>query len=391
MKAQIDANRRFIGPGGGLQITGGDVVDAYWQAGRSDELIDIVRYANDAGTVPILMTHGQVLLENPEYLKRLVLRGGLRKVGIHIDITQAGRPGFPIRTLSGESDLHPLRAAFVDLILAVRRATGVPLCAAHLVTVTDRNIETVPDILLWLTSDSRHLDVFRTVSFQTEAQVGRTRPSPNPVSPDQTWRAICAGVNQDLPRDGLWYGHPDCTSMTILLVLFPERRVINLVPRDKRSGEFWSMLLQVFGGIGVSGQNPVTSFMRKLSVVLRHPVLVVRLLSYVRHRLQQENLGVNVLWRMARGQARGFNLVMHNFMDPCDLNHPQAEVVRQRLRACSFRGAIKRDGVWVAEPMCTMNTHHRESLYADQIAASTGRTLNRAAYSLAKNSAVTTP
>ena len=44
MKEQIDANRRFQGPGGGLQITGGDVADAYWRAGRQNELIEIVRY-----------------------------------------------------------------------------------------------------------------------------------------------------------------------------------------------------------------------------------------------------------------------------------------------------------------------------------------------------------
>jgi hypothetical protein len=33
VKEQIAANRRFQGPGGGLQITG-DVADAYWKAGR---------------------------------------------------------------------------------------------------------------------------------------------------------------------------------------------------------------------------------------------------------------------------------------------------------------------------------------------------------------------
>jgi len=32
MKETIDANRRFQGPGGGLQITGGDLADAYWRA-----------------------------------------------------------------------------------------------------------------------------------------------------------------------------------------------------------------------------------------------------------------------------------------------------------------------------------------------------------------------
>ena len=78
MKAQVDANRRLIGPGGGLQITGGDVVDAYWRANRVDELVTIIRYANDAGVVPMLMTHGQVLLEHPDVLERLVRHAGLR-------------------------------------------------------------------------------------------------------------------------------------------------------------------------------------------------------------------------------------------------------------------------------------------------------------------------
>src|SRR5687767_13205611 len=55
MKEQIDANRRFQGPGGGLQITGGDVADAYWRSGRQDELVEIIRYACSTGLVPMLM------------------------------------------------------------------------------------------------------------------------------------------------------------------------------------------------------------------------------------------------------------------------------------------------------------------------------------------------
>ena len=55
MKEQIDANRRFQGPGGGLQITGGDVADAYWRAGRQNELIEITRYAASVGLIPMLM------------------------------------------------------------------------------------------------------------------------------------------------------------------------------------------------------------------------------------------------------------------------------------------------------------------------------------------------
>ena len=45
VKEQIDANRRFQGPGGGLQITGGVVADAYWRSGRTCELVEFIRYA----------------------------------------------------------------------------------------------------------------------------------------------------------------------------------------------------------------------------------------------------------------------------------------------------------------------------------------------------------
>src|SRR5438477_12924355 len=87
IKEQIDANRRFQGPGGGLQITGGDVADAYWKSGRGDELVEIVRYAYDVGLVPMLMTHGQTLIEHSAFLRRLMVEGGLRQISVHVDMT----------------------------------------------------------------------------------------------------------------------------------------------------------------------------------------------------------------------------------------------------------------------------------------------------------------
>lgn len=367
---QIKANRQMVGAGGGLQITGGDVVDAYWRAGRADELIKILRYTNDMELVPMLMTHGQVLLENPHYLKRLVCEGGLRKVGVHIDITQAGRPGYPIRTLAREADLHPLREAFVDLILRVRRETRVSLSAAHTVTVTERNVGSIADILRWLISDRRHLDVFHTVSFQTEADVGRTRFSNNPVSPEQAWQQICRGVDLELPRDNLWFGHPDCSSMSTLLILFPERRIINLIPSDAKSRSFWSALLQSFGGAGGRGERFFESFLRKLSIIMHHPTLLLKLLRYTVYRLREEGLGLATPFRFLLGQGRGVNIVLHNFISVCELAEPRSEAVNKRLAACSFRGAVKRGEQWVAMPMCTMNAEHRAAIYAEQIAVS---------------------
>ena len=368
MKAQVDANRRLIGPGGSLQITGGDVVDAYWQANRADELVTIIRYTNDAGVVPMLMTHGQVLLENPDYLARLVREGGLRKIALHIDITQAGRPGYPIRTLASEADLHPLREAFVDLILDVRRRTGLAFFAAHTVTVAERNIGSVAEILRWLIADPRRLDAFRMASFQTEADVGRTRFSENSVTPEETWSQICSGLGVELPRDNLTFGHPDCSSMTSLLVLYPERRIVNLIPSDPSSRDFWALILRVFGGTGARGESVSESVLRKLSVLVRHPSVWWKTLGYVRHRLRQE--GPGLLWHVARGRARALNIVMHNFMSASELAHPPSASVEKRLAACAFRGAVWQNGKWEAVSMCRMNAQQREQLYAMQNAKS---------------------
>ena len=123
MKEQIDANRRFQGPGGGLQITGGDVADAYWKSGRQDELVEIVRYATGLGLVPMVMTHGQTFLEHPEFLERLMVEGGLKQVSVHIDMTQAGRHGYPIQRVKSEADLHPIREAFTQLAWMLREKT----------------------------------------------------------------------------------------------------------------------------------------------------------------------------------------------------------------------------------------------------------------------------
>src|SRR5262249_26278569 len=140
MKETIDANRRFQGPGGGLQITGGDLADAYWRGDKQGELIEIVHFANEGGRGPMAITHGQTLLEHPEFLEALVLQGGLRQVAVHIDMTQAGRHGVAMNGLTSEGDLHPLREAFTDLANRIRTKTGLPLELAHNCTVTERNL-----------------------------------------------------------------------------------------------------------------------------------------------------------------------------------------------------------------------------------------------------------
>ncbi len=193
VKEQIDANRRFQGPGGGLQITGGDVADAYWKSGRADELVEIIRYAYSVGSIPMLMTHGQTLIEQPQYLERLVVEGGLRQISVHVDMTQAGRHGYPIGRIQCEADLHPVRQAFTDLALRIREKTGFILEYALSFTVTRRNIDDVPEVIRWYLADPNRSYIWRMLSFQPEADTGRTIFS---AAPDHFGRRLA----EDLRR-----------------------------------------------------------------------------------------------------------------------------------------------------------------------------------------------
>jgi hypothetical protein len=371
MKAQIDANARLIGPNGGLQITGGDVVDAYFRAGRQDELVDVVRYATGAGVVPMLMTHGQLLLENPGYLDRLVLEGGLRKLAVHIDMTQAGRPGFPVRQLRSEVDLHPLRAAFVDLILGSRRRTAKPLQAAHTVTVTERNLNSVGEIVRWLCAERRRLRAFSMISLQTEADVGRTRFSGHPVTPEATWDEVVKGVGMPLTRGALWVGHPDCSSITTVLVDGERGPRVELFGADAASRRFLAALLRVFGGVGSRGASNLEANVQRLALLLRHPSMLLEAVRFARSLARRAEFGADFVWRLLSGRVGTLNVVLHNFMseDQVQSNDP---IVAKRLAACSFQGAVLRDGLWRAVPMCGMNARERETIYEEQIAAADG-------------------
>jgi hypothetical protein len=369
MKAQIDANRRLLGHNGALQITGGDVVDAYFRAGRPAELIEIVRYANDAGVVPMLMTHGQRLLESPDFLERLVIDGRLRKLAVHIDVTQAGRPGFPIRGLRSEADLHPLRQQFVDLIHRTRKATGVAFSAAHTVTVTERNLDSVADVIRWLLADRRRLQAFGMLSLQPEAAVGRTRFSTRPVTPDACWQKVCEAAGMDLCKDHIWFGHPDCSHWITLAVLYPEGRVVNVFAGDEESRAFWDGLLTTFGGVGSRVADGLEANLTRLSLLARRPAFLAEVWRYGRHLLRREGLGVfGALRRLASGRVGFLTVVQHNFMSTEEVAS-DSEVVQSRLQACSFQGAVRSGDDWRAVPMCAMNAEQREDLYAAQIAS----------------------
>ncbi len=364
VKEQIDANRRLQGPGGGLQITGGDVADAYWKSGRADELLEIVKYAYSVGSIPMLMTHGQTLIEQPEFLERLVVEGGLRQISVHVDMTQAGRHGYPIGRIKCEADLHPVRQAFTDLALRIREKTGATLEYALSFTVTRRNIDDVPEVIRWYLADPNRSYIWRMLSFQPEADTGRTLFSQRPITSADVWEKICEGVGLPLRRDVSIFGHPDCNSWASLLVARPSGKIFPLLPDDKKFDALLGEVLAKIGGLSLVNDDAGTPAFRLAGVLFQHPILAVKLVITLVRYLTSRNAPPEIFQSLLRGKVHTLGVGMHNFMDAKQVAGADSDpVIKARLDSCVFKGAVKRNGEWVAVPMCSMNEQTWSEVY----------------------------
>ena len=369
MREQIEANRRFQGPGGGIQITGGDVADAYWRAGRADELIEIVRHAYAVGLVPMVFTHGQTLIEQPQFLERLVVEGGLRQVAVHIDMTQAGRHGYPIGRVKSEADLHPVREAFTQLARDIRAKTGLPLEFAHNCTVTERNLEHVPEIIRWFLADPERTRIWRILSFQPEADTGRTIFSKKPITPADVWAKLQEGAGLRLRRDASILGHPDCNSWASLLVARPTGEYCALLPDDPSFDQLFGQVLDQIGALSLVTDEAGTPLYRLLGVLLRHPLLTARLLLRTARHVNSGQMPGGVFRAMIRREVHTLGLGIHNFMGAEQVaGAPHDPVVKARLDSCVFKGAVKRNGEWEAVPMCSMNQQTWSEIYSERLA-----------------------
>ena len=370
MKEVIEANRRFQGPGGGLQITGGDVADAYWRAGRQQELIEIVRHANRVGLVPMVMTHGQTLLEHPDFLEALVVDGGLRQIAIHIDMTQAGRHGYPINRLTSEGDLHPVREAFTQLTLGVRERTGLPLELAHNCTVTERNIDSIHEIVRWFLDDPRRSRIWRILSFQPEANTGRTIFSENPVTPAMVWRKLCQGIGLELDGSAYIGGHPDCNQGTTLLVDQRGGSYLPVLPNDSKTRTLFTEVLTTLGAVSTMTTDSLLPY-RVAGAFAQHPRLALRCVAHAFKLVASGQIPPRFVRALLIGRAHTLNIGTHNFMHASQVaNAPNDRVIQARLDACVFKGAVKdrATGNWEAVPMCAMNHSRWSELYAERVA-----------------------
>lgn len=343
---QIDEIRRYLGPGGNIQITAGEVTLL-----PVEELTRIVKYAIDQDLSPMVMTHGDTFRDDPGYLDRLIQEGGLEKVSIHIDTTQRGRRGQ--KKGVNELDLMPLRDEFADLVRQTRLRTGKHFHAAHTYTIDPQNFAYVGDVVRWSLENA---DAFRLVSFQPTADVGRTRTGSVTGRRDRVWEAICSGAGTELNRHNYLFGHPDCNFIAMMFVVKfdGELHVVEVNRDGKALDQLFSQRIihGAISGFNTDNKDPLEQMARLAGRIRRQPSMLLDALGFCGYRAWTEREWIpRLLKAMATGRPwsiHPFAIVVHNFMSRDELDTP---VGRARLQSCTFRLPVEGQMV----PMCQMN------------------------------------
>ncbi len=365
IKAQMRALRPVLGHAGNLQLTDGEVT-----LRPVEEVVELLRYAQSLGLIPMLMTHGDSFRRRPGLLERLMVDGNLVEVSIHVDTTQRGRVGEVYRRATSEAELNPLRAEFAAMIREAERTTGRKLRAATTMTVTRDNLDGVPDVVRWLTHNT---DAFRLISFQPIAQVGRTEDGlGGGVSVDALWDRVADGLGvaggaARTQRMGVWFGHQACNRMVNgFVVRHRDDEPVFHALRDAESDvdvRAVDGFLSRFGGVSFRLDDRAQMFARAAGLLRRSPGFFAGILPpFIAHWLRR--IGEGSLWRgavrLVRGTSRISSLVIvsHHFMSREELESPAGQ---ERLAHCVFRVPI--NGQLLS--MCEVNALGiRERYYA---------------------------
>lgn len=365
IKAQMRQLRPILGHAGNLQLTDGEVT-----LRPVEEVVELLRYAQSLGLIPMLMTHGDSFRRRPGLLERLMVEGNLTEVSIHVDTTQRGRKGERWRTAKTEAELNPLRAEFAEMIRAAQRATGRPLRAATTMTVTRENLGGVADVVAWV---ARNADAFRLISFQPIAQVGRTEDGyGGGVDVERLWDEVARGLGvaggaSRMGEMGVWFGHRACNRMVNgVVVRHAGDRVAFHALRDGADATDVRVVdgfLARFGGISFRLDGRRERLARIAGVVLAAPRFVLgHLVPYALHWARRIGDGSVVAGMLRlvtrRAVATPLVLVSHHFMSRAELESPEGQA---RVAHCVFHVPV--DGELLS--MCEVNALGvRERYYA---------------------------
>ncbi len=372
IKRQIRALRPLLGNAGNLQLTDGEIT-----LRPDDEVIDLIRYARALGLIPMLMTHGDSFRRRPGLLERYMVEGGLAEVSIHVDTTQRGRKGAEWRGVTTEGELNPLRDEFAAIVRQARANTGLPLRCATTMTVTRDNLAGVADVFRWL---ARNTDVFRLISLQPIAQVGRTEDGlGGGVEVDELWREVERGLApeggdaRDMGRAHQWLGHPGCNRFVHGFVVRRDGEMPRYLPvrveGDGVGADTVDEFLSIFGGVTFRRDTRAQAVTRVISMAMRAPLFLTRrLLPFAMYWLRRMMPGrpLAALVALRRGTLRVDPLVVvsHHFMSRAQLETP---VGRERLSHCVFHVNI--DGEFVS--MCEANALGRRDVYYESLRRAT--------------------
>jgi len=321
-------------------------------------LLRIVKRAVSLDLSPMVMTHGDVFLHNQSYLNRLVSEGGLRKVSMHADITQRGRKG--MNRPQSEEELNSVRDAMATCLRNCRKETGIKLKAAMTLTVNPENLTQLKDVVPWFLAN---LDAFRILSFQPQAETGRTQS--RGVDAKAVWEALELVFERSINPHAFTFGHQSCNRIALFLAIETRGAPILLEavrqdhPMDRRLVDGF---MEDFSGVVFSDRSKGEITARVLGVLVRKPWWLLKAAGYVLTRSWQEKhhipAVIKALFNM-KLRLRPLALIVHAFMSRDELETPLG---MERLEACSFKVPINGEMV----SMCKVNaTDLRTSTYVE--------------------------
>jgi hypothetical protein len=320
--------REHYGDGVSVQITGGDPT-----LRKREELVAIVREAARLGLEPSLMTNGIKLTRD---LAVELKEAGLTDVAIHVDLTQE-RKGY-----ATEESLNAVRKEYIE------RVRGVGLHVIFNTTVFDGNLGEIPALLRFF---SRNADVVGLVSFQIQAATGRgvLTEKTSDITLPNVRRRVEEACGTALGWDNIRVGHPDCNSVSYVLLAKDRFLDLNADPR---------LFAAIIRETTDFRYGRIDAFETAFRVVLWSLSRPAFLFLILRRAAAFSLRHAKALWA-GRREIRKLTIIIHNFMDAKELDP-------ERVAACSFMVATDRGFV----SMCAHNAA-REAFIRRPLAVAT--------------------